>query len=65
MIHEKLHAYIKEKGIKQSAIAKHLGVTCGLVSQMLLGKVKMSAENFFAICDFIGADPAQFKPDEH
>lgn len=65
MICTKVHEYIKEKGIKQTAIAAGIGCSNSQLSQCLLGKIKMSAEMFFDICDFIGVSPNQFRdPDE-
>ena len=64
MVCTNIHKYIKKKGIKQSAIAAGIGCTDSLLSQCLLGKIKMSAEMFFDICDFLGASPEQFRESE-
>lgn len=64
MISKRIHKYIKEKGIKQSAIASAIGVTDSKLSQCLCGKIKMSADMFFEICDFLGVSPDQFMEDD-
>lgn len=64
MVHEKLDLYIKNKGIKQSRIADATGISNSLLSQYLSGKVKMPADKFFAICDFLEVSSDTFKPTE-
>ena len=64
MVYEKLKNYIDEKGYKQAAIARAIGVTDSVLSQMLAGKVRMSAEVFMSICAFLEVDPGRFAPDE-
>ena len=61
MVCTRIHNYIKAKGIKQSAIAAGIGCTSSLLSQCLTGKIKMSADMMFDICDFIGVSPDKFK----
>lgn len=64
MVHERLKNFIDEKGFKQAAIARAIGVTDSVLSQMLAGKVRMTAEVFMAICAFLEVDPGRFAQDE-
>lgn len=64
MIHEKIKNFIDEKGIKQSSIAKAIGLSDSALSQMLAGKVRMPAEIFMLICAFLEVEPSHFAPDD-
>lgn len=52
--------YIKAMGIKQSMIAKKTGLTDNMVSDILNGKRKMSADEFVRICKALEKNPNDF-----
>ena len=63
MVAEKIKAYVEEKGIKQTVIAKKAGLTNQELSAYLTGRLRLPADRFFAICEAIGVSPEIFKPD--
>lgn len=54
-----LMEYIKEKGIKGSAISAATGITAGVLYPAMQGRRELRADEFLAICKFTGADPEQ------
>lgn len=52
--------YIEQKGIKQIAIAKAIGITPQAMSETLLGKRKLSADEYGDICKFLGVSYGYF-----
>lgn len=64
MISQSLHQYIKDKGVKQAAIARAIGITAPQLSIYLTGKTRMPADVFLAICQFIEVDPSRFATDK-
>lgn len=53
MIAERIGAYVEEKGIKQTAIARHLNISKQSVNALFHGKTKMSVDRYADICDFL------------
>ena len=51
--------YIREKGIKGSAILNATGITQGVLYPCMQGRRDLRADEFLAICRFTGADPEQ------
>ena len=62
MVAKKIKEYLDEKGIKQRAVAEKAGMTDQEISQYLNGRVRLSADKFFLICDVLGESPERFKP---
>lgn len=63
MVAAKIKAYVDEKGIKQTVIARKAGLTDQELSAYLTGRIRLPADRFFAICEAIGVSPETFKPD--
>ena len=59
-IYEKVHKYITEHGIKQSAIAKKCNLSVSEFSAMMTGNRKMYAEDLRAICYALEVSPEEF-----
>lgn len=53
--------YVKEEGIKQHCIATMTGLSDNTVSRKLLGKRKISADEFFMICRAIKVPQERIK----
>ena len=60
-VNENLNRYVKEKGIKQIYIAQETGLTKDVVSKILRGKRKMSADEFLSICFALNVEPRTFQ----
>ena len=52
--------YIKETGIRQSFIARNVGLSDNAVSLICNGRRKMSADEFVKVCQVIGKTPNDF-----
>lgn len=57
-IRERLNEAIKQSGLKQTEIAKKVGIKQPTVSQYISGKANPSLETFANICIVLDADPA-------
>lgn len=53
MIAERIKAYIEERGIKQSAIAREIEMSEVAMSQTLNGKRTLTAAELVKICRFL------------
>ncbi len=53
MIVENLAKYVKEKGVKQSVIADAVGMSPVAMSETLMGRRKLGAEEYVNICNFL------------
>ena len=51
MLNKKIKKYMEERGIKQSFLKEHLGMTASTVNALLNGNRGISAEEYFKICD--------------
>ncbi len=63
MIAEKLNVYLRNKGIKQSHIAKQLNIPLSSFNGMLCGRQKLPADLYFEICHELDIDPMDFVPE--
>ena len=63
MIAEKLNLYLRNKGIKQSHLARKLDVPIASFNGMLSGRQKLPADLFFEICHELNVDPMDFVPE--
>lgn len=54
---ERLKLYIKDRGLKQCAVAKKSGFTENQFSQILNGKRSVSADELEIICNAMNATP--------
>lgn len=59
-LHEKLKKIVEEKGIKQSYLCEHTGMTADAISRILNSNRKVTAEEFLGICQVLDVDPRQF-----
>lgn len=60
MISENVAEYINEKGIKQTAIAKAIGISAPSLNNKLKGKTQFYAEEYLALCEFLGISSDYF-----
>lgn len=63
-INERIRAYIKSKGWKQSYIAEKSGITANQLSCILNGKRRISATEYFDLCEAMGVNPKIFRDKE-
>ena len=60
---KKLSQYVKRRGIKISAISAETGVGANAIYPSLSGARAMRADEFLAVCGYLGVDPMKFKKD--
>ena len=60
VVQSKVAQYLEERGIKQSWLAQKTGLTDNMISGILNGKRKMTADEFVRICKAIGKNPNDF-----
>lgn len=60
VVQSKVAQYLEEHGIKQSWLAQKTGLTDNMISGILNGKRKMTADEFVRICKAIGKNPNDF-----
>ena len=58
-IHNKLATAIKDSGLTQTAIAKHLGVSQQTIGQYLSGRAMPALDTFANLCAVLELDPAE------
>lgn len=51
---EKIRAYLKSHGIKQTFLAEQTGLSISVISDICLGNRKVSVEEYKKICDALG-----------
>lgn len=59
-----LMEYIKQRGIKGSAISTATGISAGVLYPVMSGRRELRADEFLAICKFTGADPKEMYQEE-
>lgn len=59
-VNEKLKKIVEEKGLKQSYLCEHTGMTADAISRILNSNRKVTAEEFLGICQVLDVDPRQF-----
>lgn len=64
MLYEKIRDYINENGIKANSIAKKLNVSEQTFSAIIRGKRKISAEEYFIICEALNVSLEKFCDDK-
>lgn len=52
--------FVKDKGFQIKVIAQRTGVSQNALYNSLSGKRKLRADEYLAICDFLGKDPKDF-----
>lgn len=57
--------YLDENGIKYSFLSEKIGIPMNILSPLLNGKRKMSAEEYFLLCEALGVPVDTFKPEEN
>ena len=60
VVQSKVAQYLEEQGSKQSWLAQKTGLTDNMISGILNGKRKMTADEFVRICKAIGKNPNDF-----
>lgn len=58
----KVKKYLDENGIKYSYLSEKAGIPMNMLSPTLNGKRKMSAEEYFTICEVLGLPAETFAP---
>lgn len=61
-INLRLREIIEEKGIKQAYICQKTGLSADIVSRILRGERKITAEEFLLICETLDLDPKLLTP---
>lgn len=64
MATQHLARYIKEQGIKLSAISNGTAVSYGKLQRSFAGSRALTADEFLEVCLFIKVDPKEFKTKE-
>lgn len=59
-VNEKLKMILKERGIKQTAVAEALGIKITTFNAMLNGTTSLKVETLIKVCDFIGMPSENF-----
>ena len=57
-----LSKYIKQRGISISAISAGTNIKPGILYPSLSGTRPLRADEFLAICNFVGVNPQNFAP---
>lgn len=65
MVGLRIKKFLDENGIKYSFVSEKTGVPMNILSPLLNDKKKMSAEQYFLICEAIGVDANTFAVEEH
>lgn len=60
MVQKRLSDYIKQMGIKQSVIALKTGIDPVIISAIMTGRRKLTADEFEMICRAIERQPNDF-----
>ena len=60
MIAENIKQYVDKKGIKHGTIARELGISNSSMSALLHGNRVLKAEEYVAICGFLGVPLGSF-----
>ena len=61
---QKLSTYIKGQGMIVKHVALKTGIPYQKLQAALLGTRKIKAEEFIAVCSFLGVDPLLFRSDD-
>lgn len=64
MLHEKLKKFLTEHGIKQTFLAEKLNLPDYAISDMLSGRRKIDAVEYYQICKALRVDMEYFMEDE-
>lgn len=63
MLNQRIKNFMEERGIKQSFLNKQLNMKSSTVNALLNGNRKISAEEYFKICDALNVPLEYFKAD--
>ena len=58
---ESIKKYIEQSGVTQKHIAKQVGISVQSLNAICNGKQRLTAEQYFAICDSLGVSCEYFK----
>ena len=61
MLNKRIKSYMEERGIKQSFLKEPLGMTASTLNALLNGNRKLSAEEYFKICDALDVPLEYFR----
>lgn len=53
--------FVRERGFRINAIAEQTGISRNVLYHSFSGKRKLRADEYLAICDFLGKDPEDFR----
>lgn len=60
MVELEVARYIREKGFKQKVVAEKLGISSQVMSNVMAGKRRLTAEEYGNICEFLGVPYSYF-----
>lgn len=63
MLNQRIKKFMEERGIKQSFLKEQLGMKASTVNALLNGNRKISAEEYFKICNAFKVPLDYFKAD--
>ncbi|MCD7733003.1 MAG: helix-turn-helix domain-containing protein [Oscillospiraceae bacterium] len=63
MLNQSIKKFMEERGIKQSFLKEQLGMKASTVNALLNGDRKISAEEYFKICNALKVPLDYFKSD--
>lgn len=63
MLNQRIKKFMEERGIKQSFLKVHLGMKASTVNALLNGNRKITAEEYFKICNALKVPLDYFKSD--
>ena len=63
MLNQRIKKFMEERGIKQSFLKDHLGMKASTVNALLNGNRKITAEEYFKICNALKVPLDYFKSD--
>lgn len=64
MLNKRIKNYMEIRGIKQSFLKEPLNMTSSTLSALLNGSRKLSAEEYFKICDALAVPLEYFKNED-
>ena len=64
MICDEIKRFLNDMGIKQRTLSVKTKIPENVLSEMLNGKRRITAEEYFSICEALGVPPGQFAATE-
>lgn len=60
MLYERIRDFIEKSGLKFGVVAERVGIPMNTFSAMMNGKRKITAEEYFSICEALGVPLDKF-----